>query len=59
MDVIHIPCGQDGLDHITTLIDCYDREIMQPRVPISNHYRKTLVMSCLLDGEAYALTVTT
>ena len=27
-DVTHIPCGQDGLGHLTAVIDCHDREIM-------------------------------
>lgn len=28
MDVTHIACGADGWAHLTTVIDCYDREIV-------------------------------
>jgi hypothetical protein len=28
MDVTHIPCGADGWAHLTTVIDCHDREVM-------------------------------
>lgn len=28
MDVTHIPCGTDGWAHLTTVIDCHDREVM-------------------------------
>ncbi len=28
MDVTHIPCGRDGWGHLTTVIDCHDREIV-------------------------------
>lgn len=28
MDVTHIPCGTDGWAHLTTVIDCHDREVI-------------------------------
>jgi putative transposase len=28
MDVTHIPCGADGWAHLTTVIDCHDREVI-------------------------------
>jgi putative transposase len=27
MDVTHVPCGADGLGHLTAVIDCHDREV--------------------------------
>ena len=28
MDVVHIPCVQDGWAHLAAVIDCHDREIV-------------------------------
>ena len=27
MDLTHVPCGADGLGHLTAVIDCHDREV--------------------------------